>query len=105
MALAPHFDLPFRFGPDADLVSVEQDSVDEIANCVEVVLRTHPGDRVEDPDFGSEPLVPDQQPLGLAGVIAAVGEHEPRARLAAEQDPATLLEAAARVGITITREG
>lgn len=99
------FSLPFRFGLDGDLVSVAQDSVEEITDCVEATLRTHPGDRVERPDFGSEPLVPDQQPLDVEGVIAAVETHEPRARMAAEQDPDSMTEAQARLNTTITGEG
>jgi phage baseplate assembly protein W len=104
LADTPHFDLPFRFGPDGHPAEVEQDTVADIVNCVEAVLRTAPGDRVERPDFGSDPLVPDQQPLDLGGVVAQVEQFETRARMAAEQDPASVLQAAAVVNINITGE-
>jgi len=51
MADVPHFSFPFRFGSPNAIVS-EQDSLDEIADCVTVILLCPQGFRVELPEFG-----------------------------------------------------
>ena len=51
MTDVPHFSLPFRFMSPYAAVS-EQDSIDEIADCVYAVLVCPQGFRVELPDFG-----------------------------------------------------
>jgi phage baseplate assembly protein W len=47
----PHFSLPFRFATPYVAVS-EQDSIDEIADCVLAILSYPLGYRVELPSFG-----------------------------------------------------
>lgn len=83
--IVPQFSMPFRFERGAAVV-VEQDSVDEIADCVANICRYQPGDRPEKPTFG----VPDQtfaQGAVDANVAAAaVRRWEPRAELAANSD-------------------
>lgn len=59
MANVPHLDLPFRwerYGGDLRAAEVEQNTVDEIAVCVEAILRTPYEWRDERADFGR----PDQ---------------------------------------------
>lgn len=75
----PHFDLPFRFGLGGSAVCVEQDSVDNVENCVEALFRTEVGQRLEMPEYG----IPDQtfteggpDPTALA---TAIDKWEPRA--------------------------
>ncbi len=51
MTLVPHFSLPFRFATPYAAVS-EQDSLDEISDCVYAVLVCPYGFRVELPTFG-----------------------------------------------------
>ena len=78
----PHFRTPFSIvgGSPAE---VEQDSDAEVDQCIEAVLRTPVGTRIEDPEFGR----PDEtfKPLGAdpsADVyVTAVEEGEPRARV------------------------
>lgn len=103
MADVPHFALPFRYEQGRPVV-VEQDSVDDVAACVEAVLRTRPGEREESPDFGSPDLAFRQRPLDLDEVVGAVSRWEPRARLLAQEDPERLDEAVARVQITVRTE-
>ena len=55
MAISPHFSLPLRFDRDHFVVS-EQDSEEEILNCIEVICRYTQGDRPEKPTFG----IPEQ---------------------------------------------
>ena len=76
-ALIPHFALPLRVAGDGRFAVVEQDSPDDVAQCVAVVLATPVGSRAEIPEFGAPRFdfdVPDP-----ADVIEAVKEWEPRA--------------------------
>lgn len=97
----PHFAVPFR-AENGSVAQVEQDSVEDIEDCVEAVLRTPEGSRVEVPDFGIpdatfEQLGPD---LSAKTYLAAVDEWEPRAHLLGEARLAELGE----VDITIRSE-
>lgn len=83
MAQVPHFAHPFRVVNGA-VVEVEQGSVEEIEQCVEAILRTIIGTRVLDaPDFGipDETFVQQGPSPSAAVYIAAIEEHEPRARV------------------------
>ena len=84
MAQVPQFAVPFRIDPATGApAEVEQDSVEEIEQCVEAVLRTIVGTRIDDLDFG----IPDesfreQTPNTSAEIyVAAVEAMEPRARV------------------------
>lgn len=78
--LIPKLRVPFRvIGGRADVV--DQDSVDEVAQGVEYLLRTEPGTRLEVPEFG----LPD--PAFATGHLSelirtAIDRWEPRARMA-----------------------
>lgn len=81
MARIPQFALPFRV-VDGQVAEVEQDSLEDVEQCVEAILRTFVGTLIDDPGLG----VPDetfvqQTPAPSADVyIAAIEEAEPRAR-------------------------
>ena len=104
MADVPHFALPFRFR-QGRAVEVEQDSIDDVAACVEAVLRTRPGQRDEHPDFGTPDLTFSQRPVSSESLAAAVERWEPRVHLLAEEDPDLVHEAVQRVRLTLTQEG
>jgi phage baseplate assembly protein W len=82
VASVPHLATPFRIVNGAIAV-VEQDSVEEIEDCVESILRTFVGTRIDAPDFG----IPDetfrqQTPsTGAELYIAAIEAQEPRAHV------------------------
>jgi phage baseplate assembly protein W len=82
---APHFAMPFS-ASNGVVAQVEQDSVEEIEDCVEAVLRTPQGSRVEEPEFG----IPDAsfEQLGpnpsAEAYLAALAEWEPRAHMLGE---------------------
>ena len=99
----PHFALPFRMHRGAT-VCVEQDTLDDIACCIEAVLRTAPGDRIVSPEFGSPELAFNQRPLNLDDVVNRVELWEPRAAILLAEDPAELDPALARIRATITLE-
>jgi len=77
MTRAPHLQVPFQIQGASALV-VEQDSWEEIAQNVGVILGTRLGARLVVPDFGiSDPtfrFTPDE-----AEMISAVARHEERA--------------------------
>ena len=84
MAKFPHFTLPFQFVPSGAgglaAAVAEQESIDEIGTCVEVVIRTVQGQRTTLPDFGVPELEFNTDPeLTAAAVRSAVIEWEPRA--------------------------
>lgn len=97
----PHFRTPFRIARGGP-AEIEQDSDREIDQCIEAVLRTPVGSRMEDPEFGR----PDETFKTLKAnptadvYLAAVEEGEPRARV---RGTAHVEEMAER--IVIKREG
>jgi phage baseplate assembly protein W len=99
----PHLSLPLRYVGGRPAVN-EQDSLDDVSDCVEAALRTRPGQRLEYPDYGTPEFVFAVQPLDMDDVIAHVLAFEPRAHLVAETAPDRLDEAIARARLTLTLE-
>lgn len=81
----PHFDLPFRLSGKS-FATVQQDSPEDVANCVECIVRTPSGFREDTEDFGLDDLTFNNQPLNLALVKSQIQRQEPRASLLVEQD-------------------
>jgi hypothetical protein len=87
-----HFAFPFRFETlrtgRTRAVSTEQDTPEEIADCVEVCIRTVAGERATLAGFGR----PDTLEFGVSADLAraqlrtAIDEAEPRARPVVEGD-------------------
>lgn len=100
MTDAPHFSLPFRFASPAAAVT-EQDSIDEIADCVFAVLVCPVGFRVESPLFG----LPDQtfaMPApDLDEIRDAVESWEPRAAALLATEPDAVDELVAHVEVLV----
>jgi hypothetical protein len=82
----PHFDLPFRYSGSSPAVA-EQDSVKDIVNCVEAIVMTGIGERVEVPEFGITPPLFAQQPIDISAILDQVVGLEPRADVVIEQYP------------------
>jgi hypothetical protein len=79
----PHLSLPLRLA-NGRFATVEQDSTQQIAECVEAAARTEQGWRVEAPEFG----IPDYT-MAVGGVDVdelreALVTSEPRAEIVAE---------------------
>lgn len=87
MTDTPHFDLPFRFDSSGHAAVVEQDTLEDVTNCVEAVLRTIKGQRAEAPDFGIDDPTFTDQPINLQAIVEAVLEQEPRANVLITQSP------------------
>jgi phage baseplate assembly protein W len=85
MTEIPHFALPFRF-VDGRAVVNEQDSYEDVRDCVRAIVSFPQGSRIELPEFG----IPDQtfreNGVDAASVRAAVQRWEPRADATAQAD-------------------
>lgn len=98
----PHIAWPFSLEASGrSLKYHEQDSDDEIFDCVEVILRTPIGVRIEIPDYGSR-----QQEFASPGarreeLIAAVARWEERAELVIERNPDLLDELVDRLRVGV----
>lgn len=78
--LIPHFDLPFRFYGNSTAV-VEQDSNEDIANCVEAILRTPSGTRDDVEQFGTDDLTFSNRPVNIDLLTSQILSQEPRAEI------------------------
>jgi hypothetical protein len=82
----PHFDLPFVLGRAGANV-VEQDTIDDIANCVLAIALTHVGWREEVPEFGLPDYALRNQPLGADDIKMTMSTQERRAVLLVTERP------------------
>lgn len=85
--ITPHFDFPFRLsGSGRSAVYVEQDSDEEVTDCVEVLLRTPVGSREEVPDYGTPDYVFRQGGVEVSDLTDVIAHWEPRAGASVESD-------------------
>lgn len=102
--MAVRFDLPFRFD-NGKARTVQADGQADIQNCVEAVLRTERGSRLELPEFGIPNMAfqtngPQPQPIR-----EAIDRWEPRARYAVEADESDLDAMIGRIRVTMQSAG
>lgn len=98
---APHFDLPFRIDGTM-FAEVEQDTEDDVYNCVVASLLTHEGFRPEAPNFGTAELVFVKQPLPGDQLMAEIAADEPRAQMVFDQNPNALDNLVAQVTLSVS---
>jgi phage baseplate assembly protein W len=82
----PHFALPFRYINGSAVVN-EQDSLDDIADCVYAICLTNPGDRSELPDFGITDPAFQELPLNTTVLQQQIEAWEPRVQLLIDAAP------------------
>lgn len=82
MASVPQLKFPFSV-VGGKVAMVEQDSIEDIKQCVLACLSTPRGSRPEDPEYGIRAGLFSKQTsnLDVTAILAAVEEAEPRARL------------------------
>lgn len=99
-AVTPHLAVPLRYAGGRIVVN-EQDSYEDIRDCVRTIVSFPTGSRIEMPDFG----IPDQAFLERGGdppaVRAAVERWEPRAQAAVEADNADLFVLISRLNLEL----
>lgn len=84
-AQVPHFAFPLRFESGGGATVVEQDTPEEITQCVEVLLRTHDGTRIEVPEYGVSDFA-FRVDVDRSLLLGEVERWEPRARVVFEDD-------------------
>lgn len=83
----PHFKFPFQFTPAGDRIQyAEQDSDDEIIDCIEVLLSTSIGERIELPDYGIADQVFRENGVDTGHIMAQIRKYEERADIQLEPD-------------------
>lgn len=85
MARIPQFAVPFRIDGTSFAV-VEQDTPAEIEQCVETLLRTPEGSRIDEPTYGRPDGTFAQLGANASAepYLAAIDEWEPRAVVVGE---------------------
>ena len=76
----PHFSLPFRFGGiNGGVVLNEQDSENDIVDCIKCIIAYPEGSRADEPEFGIPDLLFKQRSSdSLALLQEAILAWEPR---------------------------
>jgi phage baseplate assembly protein W len=82
----PHFALPLRYVNGSAVVN-EQDSEDDLADCVYAICVTSPGTRDELPDFGLVDLTFSQEPIPTAAAVNQIQQWEPRVQVLIDAAP------------------
>jgi phage baseplate assembly protein W len=95
----PALVLPMRVDGN-QLATVPQGSIAELVQAIRLVLTTRPGERLVEPDFGSEDwtFAPG---VDASAIEADHEQQEPRARVEVEVTPAG---ARAHIDVTVTTE-
>jgi len=96
VADVPHFALPFRFATPQVGVS-EQDSIDEIADCVLATLLCPFGYRVELPEFGLPDPTFSTPHVDVSQIQQVIEVWEPRAAVVLDERPDLIDELIAHV--------
>lgn len=76
--MANHLAWPIRFD-NGHLATVEQDTIDEVTQCVQLLWQIPSGWFIHDPDLGVENPVFSELPLDIADLAQAAEEFEDRA--------------------------
>lgn len=97
----PHFDIPFRLTSGGSAALVEQNTFEDITNCVEVIVRTPLGFRDDAPEFGFPDLALLQQPIVTKDLIELIEAQEPRASILMTEHPDYLDNLIDRVTIQV----
>jgi phage baseplate assembly protein W len=78
--MIPHLAIPFRVTASGSAAVVDQDSFEEIAQCVGVLMSTTAGERIELPDYGiPNPVFQAESEVDTAELAMAIQKWEPRA--------------------------
>lgn len=76
--MIPHLRLPFTIRDDGTVPVVDQDTPEEIDQCVATVLGTRPGERQVVGDFGVDSQLLSRQ-VDAAAIVQSIVQWEPRA--------------------------
>lgn len=100
----PHLSLPLRLIGQG-LATVDQDTVEELANNVRAIVSFGRGERLDDESFGIEPIVFGSVPLNLNDIEATIATYEPRATVSVTENFDVSDPTADRVSIEVSMPG
>lgn len=89
MATTPRLAWPLQLA-DGQLAVVEQDSDQDIVQCIRAIVGHRPGDRVDLPEMGILDPTFGEQPLDTEAIADVVRRHEPRVDALATATPDTV---------------
>ena len=89
--MVPHFAFPFSVNGSSFIVR-EQDSVEEIQDCVTVLVLTPVGSRLVLPSYGTPETLYAQTPVDVDSILTNMNEWEPRASVVLAETLDTLDE-------------
>jgi phage baseplate assembly protein W len=99
--IVPHFRFPF--GLDGASFGVnEQDTHDEIQDCVAVLISTPTGSRMVQPDYGVDEALFQQVPVDMTSIVTALTQWEPRAVITLTQTLSTVDEKILHIRARVT---
>lgn len=87
MAAPPHLAIPFQLNGDGTAQTVDQDSLDDITQCVEVLANTPVGSRIELAAYGIPDLLFSQSAPPVGRILQAIATWEPRADATVTSSP------------------
>lgn len=111
VALMAHVDTPkisFPFalvGNGSAVKHVEQGSDEEVLDCVEVLLSTEAGERIEVPDYGVSPQVFREGGASIEEIMDTIRVWEDRAEAVIERDPGELDKLTDRLLLAVKGRG
>jgi phage baseplate assembly protein W len=87
MVSIPHFKIPLQLDPvTGRFAVVEQDTEEDVQQCVVALLRTEVGDRLELSEYGI-PSTVFEETIDQGGIMAAIERWEPRATTSLTERP------------------
>jgi phage baseplate assembly protein W len=87
------------------LATVEQDSDEDVVQCLKAILMHRPGDRPDIPEMGIHDPTFGEQPLDLSAMHEVLRRHEPRVDVLVQQQPNTIEALVAEVSVNWDRRG
>lgn len=99
--MVPHFLFPFQLNGDAFAV-IEQDTPQEIQQCVEILLLTPTGSRLVLPDYGTPETLYTQLPVNTAAILSKLNNWEPRAQVNLQETVDTIDEMVSYIRVNVT---
>jgi hypothetical protein len=100
----PHFSFPFNIAGNK-VVESEQDSLDDVTNCVRAIILTPEDFRTDIDDFGVNDMTFENHPLPSEGILQDIVLQEPRAALLVDARPSIIDELIAEVTIEVSPGG
>lgn len=101
----PRLVIPFRVGTAGHLVEAEQGTLDDDFSRVESVLRTRPGDRPENPGFGTQEAAFRPLPFDTGPLLAQIARSAPGTLVTVQENPDLLDALLTRLDVAVTDRG